>query len=90
MQRFSPVQKAVKTTTVQEMVAPIMYFRFTDAFSGKRRHPQPILDQVLLFDFLKQSVASCILLHIHVYAHIYVAHTSHIREYMPLCTDESR
>ena len=49
MERLFPVKKAVKTTTVQEMVAPIIYFRFPDAFHGKPQHPQHIFDQVLIF-----------------------------------------
>ena len=35
MERFFPVKRAVKTATVQEMVAAIMYLRFTDTQSSR-------------------------------------------------------
>ena len=37
MDSFFPVQKAVKTATVQDMIAVIKNFRYADIFSAKCR-----------------------------------------------------
>ena len=67
MECFLPVKKAVKTVTVQEIVAAIMYFRCTEAFNGKRREEAYNPAQKAAASVQKQALACsrqhCAVLH---------------------------